>query len=221
MAMTTTSYRAELYPICDLVSTLQGEGTWAGMAVFLLRFSGCPLACSWCDEPRHRDPQATRHLTPAAIVAEMRRLDPHLTHILLTGGEPLAVPGLFYLVDYFKDHGYWQAMETSGVGGEIPFGLEWVTLSPKTPLPEALFNRADEVKYIIGANPSDRQTEEIQERARIHDNVWVQPCSEATVALPGQSPINPQALQHCLAHIKRSGGRIRLSLQTHKWIGLP
>ena len=219
--MTTPTDAEALYPLCDLVASIQGEGTWTGRAMFLLRFSGCPLACPWCDEPRHKDPHATRHLTAAAIVAELRRLDPHLSHVLLTGGEPLAVKGIFQLVDFLKDQGYWLALETSGVGGAIPFGLEWVTLSPKTPLPEELFQRADEVKYVVDATPAHRQTLEIQQRALTHDNVWVQPRSEEIPGHPGQWQLQPHALDNCLEHIKRSGGRIRLSLQTHKWLGLP
>lgn len=189
--------------------------------MLFVRFSGCPLSCPWCDEPRHKDPNAVRSMTATDILAALRQTDTLLRSVLLTGGEPLAIPGLALLVNFLKEQGYWLAMETSGVGGVLPTGVDWVTLSPKTPLPESLFVAAHEIKYIVSASPTDRQTAEIQQRAQTHANVWVQPLSEGGVDGADQSAINPHALQHCLGHIKQSGGRIRLSLQTHKWIGLP
>ncbi|MBF0161914.1 MAG: 7-carboxy-7-deazaguanine synthase QueE [Magnetococcales bacterium] len=209
------------YPICDLFASIQGEATWTGRATFFVRFSGCPLSCPWCDEPKHRDPTAARHLTAGEILAQLRAIDPILRHIVLTGGEPLAVQGLSELVDFFKKHGYWLAMETSGVGGAVPSGLDWVTLSPKTPLPESLFAMAHEIKYIVPPTPARRQEREIQQRAQRHANVWVQPQSERGEGEAGRPPLDSRALHNCLVHIKRSGGKIRLSLQTHKWIGLP
>ncbi|MBF0402206.1 MAG: 7-carboxy-7-deazaguanine synthase QueE [Magnetococcales bacterium] len=209
------------YPICDLFASIQGEATWAGRAMLFLRFSGCPLSCPWCDEPRHKDPNAVRSLTAHAILAELRQAEPTLSALLLTGGEPLAIPGLAQLVAFLKEQGYWLAMETSGVGGTIPPGLDWITLSPKTPLPESVFARANELKYVVGATPTARQSAEIQQRARSHGTVWVQPQADGTLNAAGQEQINPLALQQCLYHIKQSAGQIRLSLQTHKWVGLP
>ncbi len=219
--MTFTPDTEPSYLLCDLFASLQGEATWTGLAMFFVRFSGCPLACPWCDEPRHRDPAAARPWTAPALVTALRQIDPLLSQVLLTGGEPLAAQSLDQLVDFLKDHGYWVAMETSGIGGIIPPGVDWVTLSPKTPLPEAVFHRANEIKYIVDGSPADRQAVEIQQRAQTHPNVWVQPRFEPGMAPSGASALNPQALQRCLDHIKQSGGRIRLSLQTHKWIGLP
>ncbi|MEO5362107.1 MAG: 7-carboxy-7-deazaguanine synthase QueE [Magnetococcus sp. DMHC-8] len=217
--MTATVETEPLYPLCDLFASIQGEATWTGRAMHFLRFAGCPLACPWCDEPRHRDPQAVRHRTASDIVTALRQLNPDLRHLLLTGGEPLAVPGLDRLVQVLREHGYWLAMETSGVGGTVPPGLDWLTLSPKTPLPERLFALANEVKYVVGATLDEHQARAIQHRARTHPNVWVQPRFDNNQ--PDRSVIDPGALYNCLTHIRQSGGRIRLSLQTHKWTGLP
>lgn len=229
----------ECFALYDLFSGIQGEGTWTGRAMLFLRFSGCPLACTWCDEPRHKDPQAAHSLTAQEILETLRRIDPNLFHVLLTGGEPLAANSIVSLVQFLKKKGYWLAMETSGVGGPIPPGLDWVTLSPKTPLSEAIFARADEIKYIVGAASSTQQEIAIQQRAKTHGNVWVQPqgigitqarkerlhsnnqaldCSEPDL---GRVGLDPNALLQCLASIKNSGGKIRLSLQTHKLVGLP
>lgn len=202
------------FPVYDVFFGIQGEATWAGRAMLFVRFSGCPLSCTWCDEPQHRDTQATRLLTATQILETLRQIEPTLTHLLLTGGEPLAVPHLDVLVSFLKDHGYWIALETSGVGGPMPPGIDWVTLSPKTALSEHRFSEANEIKYIVNATPSPHQTDTIQRRATTHGNVWVQPQSTDHV-------MDRRALHHCLAHIRDAAGRIRLSLQTHKLIGLP
>lgn len=228
------------FALYDLFSGIQGEATWTGRAMLFLRFSGCPLSCSWCDEPLHKDPQLAQSLTAKEILAKLRHTDPNLSQLLLTGGEPLAVKEIAHLVHFLKNQGYWIAMETSGMGGPVPVGLDWLTLSPKTPLPEELYTMADEIKYIVGASPVAQQTLEIQQRAKIHANVWVQPQSLITTISRPEVPtterqpsssrpylwrdnvlLNQAALEHCLEHIKRSAGKIRLSLQTHKLINLP
>ena len=202
------------FSVYNLFSAIQGEATWTGRAAFFLRFSGCPLSCSWCDEPLHRDPHRSRFITAEQIFQELQQIDSGLFSIILTGGEPLAVKDLGKLVEFLKQHGYWLALETSGVGGRIPCGLDWITLSPKTPLPDTTFAMADEIKYIVGPTLMEHQTAEIQRRAISHSNVWVQPLSDDKDRDRG-------ALSCCLSLIKNSNGRIRLSLQTHKLVGLP
>ncbi len=179
-----------------------------------IRFFGCPLSCPWCDEPRHRDPATLRQLTVAEILAELERLGPPVPHVLLTGGEPLAVPGLPELVARLKEEGKWVAMESSGVGGQPPPGLDWLTLSPKTSLPEGLYGVADEIKYIVGPELSAPREREIRDRAARHGNVWVQPRAD------GDTP-HPLAVARCVRLVLSARGRLRLSLQTHKWIGIP
>ncbi|MBF0155067.1 MAG: 7-carboxy-7-deazaguanine synthase QueE [Magnetococcales bacterium] len=202
------------HAVCDLFVSVQGEAGWSGRAMFFIRFFGCPLRCLWCDEPRHRDPEFLRLLTTAEIVAMRRELAPAIPHVLLTGGEPLLAPGLIGLVADLKAEGLWVAMETSGVGGEPPSGVDWITLSPKTLLPESWYARADEVKYVVGGEPDPALIEEIHHRAARHPRVWVQPCARGGVP-------DPEAVALCYRLVLQAGDRLRLSLQTHKWIGVP
>ncbi|HIJ84363.1 MAG TPA: 7-carboxy-7-deazaguanine synthase QueE, partial [Magnetococcales bacterium] len=121
-----------------------------GRPFVFVRFWGCPLSCPWCDEPRHRNPAFRRILSLAECIHALEHQTPGLNNILLTGGEPLAAPHLATLVNRLKERGKWVAMETSGVGGNIPENLDWITLSPKTPLPHFPVHRASEIKFVLG-----------------------------------------------------------------------
>ncbi|MBF0136279.1 MAG: 7-carboxy-7-deazaguanine synthase QueE [Magnetococcus sp. DMHC-1] len=202
------------HAICDLFASVQGEAGWSGRAMFFIRFSGCPLHCTWCDEPLHRDPQAIRLLTTADIQAARQELAPGIPHVLLTGGEPLSAPGLHELIASLKESGLWIAMETSGVGGPPPDGVDWLTLSPKTPLSAEWFTRANEIKYVVGANPDPAWIREILQQASRHPQVWVQPRSRDGIP-------DPEAVALCYRLVLEAGAHLRLSLQTHKWIGVP
>ncbi len=180
-----------------------------------IRCFGCPLTCPWCDEPRHRDPRYREDLTAEALLERLHSVAPGLTSVVLTGGEPLALPGLPVLVRALKRAGFWIAMETSGVGGTLPDGIDWVTLSPKTrTLPEALYTRADEIKYIVHPELSPAELARIRQRAGQHPRVWVQPRADG-------NRIAPEVVAHAMQMVMQSRGQLRLSLQLHKYIGVP
>ncbi|MBF0624198.1 MAG: 7-carboxy-7-deazaguanine synthase QueE [Magnetococcales bacterium] len=203
-----------LHALCDLFASVQGEGEQTGRAMLFIRFWGCPLACPWCDEPRHRDPACRFDWTAGRIHDRLQELGPGIPHILLTGGEPLVAPGLNDLVAFFKERDYWVALETSGVGGVPPPGLDWITLSPKTRLSEDWYRRADEIKYVLGPDPDPAAEAAIVERAARHPRVRVQPRAA------GNRP-DPRAVRRCLELVMAHGARLRLSLQVHKWLGVP
>ncbi|OSM02323.1 putative radical SAM protein [Magnetofaba australis IT-1] len=178
-----------------------------------MRFSGCPLACPWCDEPKHRDPALAEQVTVEELSQRIQALAPLCRNLLLTGGEPLAVANLQTFIDHFKQAGYWIAMESSGVGGPVPEGLDWLTLSPKTALDEELLMRANELKFIGGTDMSDAQWSRIEALGAQHPLVWLQPRAI------GDKP-DPAAARACIQRIQSSSGNVRLSIQSHKYLGI-
>lgn len=202
------------FTICDLFTSIQGEGGMVGRPFIFLRFWGCPLTCPWCDEPRHRNPAFRRTLSIEDTLDALETQTPGLDNILLTGGEPLAQHHLSTLVDHLKERGKWIAMETSGLGGPIPENIDWITLSPKTPLPDFPPERANEIKFILGNEPDPQQEALIQWWMDRHQAIWLQPRWQG-------STFPTLASHHCFNRVIHSGGRLRLSLQIHKWLQIP
>lgn len=196
------------YTVCDLFQSIQGEGTWTGRPMQFVRFWGCPLSCPWCDEPLHRRAEACRTYTLSGLLAALAD-----GPVLLTGGEPLLQPHLPELIEALRAEGRWVAMETSGVGSDTLPAVDWLTLSPKTALPEGWYVAADEIKYVVGAQPSDEEVAALMARARCHPRVWLQPLAK------GGTP-DPLAMAACYQLVMAGAGRLRLSLQVHKWLGV-
>jgi 7-carboxy-7-deazaguanine synthase len=212
------------YAVKELFLTLQGEGAQTGRAAVFCRFAGCNLwsgreadrataQCTFCDT----DFVGTdgggggRFETPAALAAAIAACwrdsqgnDNGRRYVVFTGGEPLLqldAP----LIDAMHEAGFECAIETNGTI-DPPAGLDWICVSPKAGVPLVL-RTGDELKLVFpqrGLDPDD-----LVDLA--FDHFFLQPMDGADVAAHTQ-----QAVAYCLSH-----PRWRLSLQTHKLIGLP
>jgi len=105
--------------------SMQGEGTLAGAPSLFIRLDGCPLRCSWCDTPYALEGTAGT----ATDVAELVSLARGASHVVITGGEPLA-QDIAPLVAAF-DAGTHVTVETSGtIFADLP-GVALFSISPK------------------------------------------------------------------------------------------
>jgi len=98
----------------EIFSSFQGEGPYVGVRQVFLRFSGCNLACSYCDTPWDK---ANFKLNVPEAIANIRSLDRRRTHhsVSLTGGEPLLnIDFLKELLPAVKKNGYKTYLETNG-----------------------------------------------------------------------------------------------------------
>jgi 7-carboxy-7-deazaguanine synthase (Cx14CxxC type) len=219
------------YLVKETFATLQGEGVNAGRVAVFCRFSGCNLwtgreehrhlaVCRFCDTDfvgtdgpgggRFAGPdELADHVAahwPAAGGAGDGAIDGsgEARLVVCTGGEPLLqldAP----LVAALHDRGFEVAIETNGTR-EVPPGVDWVCVSPKAGAP-LVVTRGDELKLVHpqpGAEP---------ERFEHLDFTWfcLQPLDG-----PDRAANTAAAVAHCLAH-----PRWRLSLQTHKELGIP
>ena len=137
-----------IFHLHTVFSSLQGEGRNVGRPATFVRFSGCNLACKWCDT--HKDGRRT--CTAEEIV---KKVGEHSNKsVIITGGEPTVQKDLDVLVRELKDAGYWVALETNGV--RAPAGAElfdYISVSPKPDyfsryMDNLMLSEANEVRIV-------------------------------------------------------------------------
>ena len=173
-----------------------------------VRLSGCNLKCPFCDT----DHASFTRLTAEAIVEAALQAGGECRRICLTGGEP-AIQADDALLQAFHDAGFQVHMETNGTH-PAPAGVDWITLSPKNQVPgltgdgTVVLQKADEIKLVLtpGVDPSAWA----DFPASWH---FLQPCDVA-------DPVrNREILRFTIDYIN-AHPLWRLSLQTHKYLGI-
>ena len=195
-------------PVMEEFYTLQGEGFNMGTAAYFMRIGGCDVGCSWCDIKESWNADL---FPPVAIdpIIERAAQTPAKT-VVVTGGEPSNYP-LNYLTTQLHDKGVKTMIETSGVS-KLTGDWDWVCLSPKQFSPPVgdVFERANELKVII-QKPADLRWAE-KNAAKVSDSclLYLQP--EWSVA---------KEILELLADYVMQYPQWRISLQSHKYIGIP
>ena len=207
------------YAVKEIFLTLQGEGAHAGRAAVFCRFSGCNLwsgreedrasaICQFCDTDfvGSNGTLGGRYASAdelADTTAAQWRGDDRNRYVVLTGGEPLLQVDAA-LIAALHGHGFAIAVETNGTI-EAPEGLDWICVSPKAGS-RLVLRRGHELKLVypqVGAEPecfADLAFERFS----------LQPMDGPDIA-----ENTARAVSYCLNH-----PRWRLSLQTHKTIGI-
>lgn len=177
--------------INEIFYSLQGEGFHTGTPALFIRFSGCNLKCSFCDT-KHEEGE---WMSDEDIVAKAKECPAKM--VVLTGGEPsLWIDEAF--VEKLHQVGKYVCIETNGTH-PIPDSVDWITCSPKGA--PVVLTRIDEVKVVY---TGDEDVEPyLTLPAQVH---FLQPCSCKNT-------------QEVVAYIQEHP-QWRLSLQTHKWIGI-
>ena len=70
--------------IAEIFDSVQGEGKYTGHKVTFIRFLGCNLTCSFCDEPMHK--MEGKQLSAFEIAAIVNAIPNRI--VVMTGGEP-------------------------------------------------------------------------------------------------------------------------------------
>src|ERR1700731_1139133 len=97
--------------IAEIFYSVQGEGSLVGVPSVFVRTSGCNLRCSWCDTPYASWNPEGEDLDAEEI---LRRADEFSAarHVVLTGGEPMIMPGIVELSQSFRERGMHITIET-------------------------------------------------------------------------------------------------------------
>ncbi len=96
--------------ITEIFRSLQGESNTVGLPTTFVRLTGCPLRCTYCDTEYAFHGGQSREIID--VVAEVTGLG--AKHVTVTGGEPLAQPGVVGLMTQLVAAGHSVALETSG-----------------------------------------------------------------------------------------------------------
>jgi 7-carboxy-7-deazaguanine synthase len=207
------------YAVKECFLTLQGEGVQSGSRAVFLRFAGCNLwsgreqdrataQCNFCDTDFvGTDGEGGGKFADAEALAEQvvttwdggeQRL------VVITGGEPmLQLDG--DLIDALHARGFRVAVESNGTMPAVD-GIDWLCVSPKAGT-DVVQRTGDELKLVWPQQGVDPATlEEWDFR-----NFLVQPmdCDDREAAL------------NASIQLVMDRPRWRLSLQTHKLLGLP
>lgn len=114
--MSENQLAANTLRITEIFLSLQGEASTAGRPTVFVRLTGCPLRCHYCDSAYAFSGGTLRSLDD--IVGETTGYG--VSHVTVTGGEPLAQPGVHALMQALCDAGLQVSLETSGaldIGG--------------------------------------------------------------------------------------------------------
>ncbi len=207
------------YFVKEAFKTVQGEGVNAGRVALFCRFAGCNL---WSGREEDRAEAACNFCDTDFIgvdgenggkFADARTLVDHLAaiwgaededrFIVLTGGEPMLQTDAA-LVDALHAEGFEIAVESNGSLPAAP-GIDWICVSPKAGAPLAQTS-GDELKLVYpqpGVDPATFERLDFR-------HFLLQPMDGPEIVRNTKA-----AVDYCLAH-----PRWRLSLQTHKMIGV-
>jgi 7-carboxy-7-deazaguanine synthase (Cx14CxxC type) len=209
------------YLVKEIFYTLQGEGTHAGRPAVFLRFSRCNLwtgreedraraICQFCDTDfiGTDGPGGGRFATPETLALAVAAAWPEASFerrmVVCTGGEPLLqLDGA--AVAALQAAGFWVAVETNGTRVPPP-GVDWLCVSPKVGA-DLIVKVGDELKLVYPQVGGDPETYEHLE----FGSYRLQPMDG-----PRLAENTSAAVDYCLKH-----PRWGLSLQTHKYLGIP
>jgi 7-carboxy-7-deazaguanine synthase (Cx14CxxC type) len=207
------------YAAKEIFYTLQGEGVHTGRAAVFCRFAGCNLwsgreadrstaVCQFCDthfvgtDGDGGGKFDTAEELAAAVAAKWPKDDAGKRFVVCTGGEPLLQIDAA-LIDELHRQNFTIAIETNGTIA-VPEGIDWVCVSPKSGA-KLVVTRGDELKVVYPQATDPRTYEDLQ-----FQNFFIQPMDGVN------------AKKSLAAAIRFCGDnpRWRLSLQTHKLIGI-
>jgi 7-carboxy-7-deazaguanine synthase len=111
--MSTGPLHSTALNVNEIFTSIQGEGTRAGMPCLFIRLQGCRLRCVWCDTPYALDHRETGRIMSAQdIMSEVESAG--VRFVEFTGGEPLEQPAVLAIITMLCDAGYTVAIETGG-----------------------------------------------------------------------------------------------------------
>ena len=191
--------------ISELFYSLQAEGLRKGTPTFFIRLQGCKAkyACAASGVKCDTEIESGKEYSTFDLLRWMVSVNPECKEITWTGGEPLDQLTTEILL-YFKEQGYYNAIETSGLHPAID-GLDFICVSPKVAehiVSKNFPNGVTELRYVR------HKGQEIPQPQTKAEHYWISPHSDGFT-------INGENLRHCIELCKLNP-KWKLSVQDHK-----
>jgi len=207
-------------PVVECFHSLQGEGEHAGRSAYFIRLASCKVGCPWCDTKDSWNSELHPQQSLIDLSTQTAKAQEEgAAFVVITGGEPLH-HNLDHLCREIREstlnlekksipiH-----LETSGVD-MLSGKPDWITLSPKRHSPPRLDNllSCQELKVVI-QNAEDlvfakTMADSIKNNGKIKPQLFLQAGWE-----------NEEGQTLAIKFVKNNPDW-RLSMQTHKWLGV-
>ena len=207
-------------PVVECFHSLQGEGEHAGRSAYFIRLASCKVGCPWCDTKNSWNSELHPQQTLIDLsISTAKAQKEGAAFVVITGGEPLH-HNLDHLCREIRKSTLNREkksipihLETSGVDA-LSGNPDWVTLSPKRHSPPRLDNllTCQELKVVI-QNAEDllfakKMADLIKNNGKIKPQLFLQAGWE-----------NEEGQKLAIKFVKNNPDW-RLSMQTHKWLGV-
>ena len=199
--------KGEVLPLMEAFYSIQGEGFHKGKASYFIRIGGCDVGCHWCDVKESWD--AKEH--PLASTKEIVKNSLEYSEmVVVTGGEPL-MWDMSILTKELKENNKKIHIETSGAYN-LTGNWDWICLSPKKQMKpvDEIYKKADELKVIIYNNDDFKFAEDQAKEISSKAHLFLQPEWE-----------NREKMMPIIVNYVKKNPRWKVSLQTHKYLGIP
>ncbi|MEN2495034.1 MAG: 7-carboxy-7-deazaguanine synthase [Hyphomicrobiaceae bacterium hypho_1] len=207
------------YSVKEIFKTIQGEGGQSGRVAVFCRFTGCNLwsglhkdrllaKCQFCDTDFNGTNglgggSFKKSVDLAKAIEQTWGNSTKYRLVVLTGGEPLLQINR-KLLCAIKEHGFEIAIETNGTGA-VPDEVDWICVSPKAGS-DLVQISGDELKLVF---PQPGAMPHMFEHLNFKQFL-LQPMAGVDIKHNTE-----QAVSYCLEN-----PFWRISLQTHKFIGI-
>lgn len=218
--------------INEMFETIQGEGAHTGIPSIFVRLQGCPVGCPWCDTKHTWEIKEDLIVSSKKIIEQTEESETYFLsndkelltlfekegylakHVVITGGEP-CMYDLRGLTTLLHDNGFTTQIETSGTFEIFCDDRTYVTVSPKINMRggfevlTSALERANEIKHPIAMQKHIDELDALL--ANVSSLEGKQVCLQPISQQPRATEL---AVKTCIAR------NWRLSLQTHKYIGI-
>lgn len=191
--------------ISEIFYSLQGEGARIGTPTIFVRLQGCKAkhACAKMGIKCDTEFESGREYSIEELEQKLIELNPDCKEITWTGGEPTDQL-TEDIITYFKERGYYQAIETSGLN-PVPKGIDFICVSPKVAehiIAKNFPDGVNELRYVR------HKGQEVPNPSIKAQHYWISPHSDGF-------NINSENIKHVI-NLCLKNPQWKLSIQNHK-----